>query len=100
MSSPPHAQPLPPPSLIPPECLPNVDHLVTEDDTPVDSILSEKAMRLLTEPLYNNWPRFGGTEPFLVAANVGMFYSDEAPPLVPDVLLSLDVKVPADLSLK
>ena len=36
---------------VPLECFPVVDHLVTEDDTPVDSFFSEKQMRLLTEPL-------------------------------------------------
>ena len=32
-----------------------VENLVTEDDTPVDNLLSEKQQRLLTEPLYSSW---------------------------------------------
>ena len=40
-----------PPLAVPLELRPVVDHLVTEDDTPVDNVFSEKQMRLLTEPL-------------------------------------------------
>ena len=31
-----------------------INELVTEDDTPVDNLLSEKQQRLLTEPLYSS----------------------------------------------
>lgn len=78
---------------LPPELWPRVDHLVTEDDTPVDNIYSEKQQRLLTESLYASWHE----RPFLVLANVGLFYAVDTPPLVPDVLLSLDVQPPEDL---
>jgi len=55
-----------------------VKNLVTEDDEPVDNILSEKQQRLLAESLYESWtpppdedapnePR-----PFWVSANVGI----------------------------
>ncbi len=85
-----------------PEALPiiehlPVDHLVTEDDTPVDSLFSEKQQRLLTEPLYSSWAGPGEGRPFLVMANVGLFYALYKPPIVPDVLLSLDVQAPSDL---
>ncbi|RMF33653.1 MAG: Uma2 family endonuclease [Chloroflexi bacterium] len=85
-----------------PEALPiiehlPVDHLVTEDDTPVDNLFSEKQQRLLTEPLYSSWAGPGEGRPFLVMANVGLFYALYKPPIVPDVLLSLDVKAPSDL---
>lgn len=82
---------------LPPELRPNVEHLVTEDDTPVDNLFSEKQQRLLTEPLYTSWPGPGGDRPFVVMANVGLFFALEQPPLVPDMLLSLDVQCPADL---
>lgn len=75
---------------------PSVEHLVTEDDTPVDNIFSEKQQRLLTEPLYTSWAGPGEKRSFLVLANVGLFYGLHEPPLVPDVLLSLDVQAPAD----
>lgn len=82
-----------------------VKDLVTEDDTPVDNIFSKKQMRLLTEPLYHAWPGPGldaDNRPrlFLVAANVGMFPSIHQPPLVPDVFLSLDVRLPKELRKK
>ncbi len=70
----------------------NIDHLVTEDDEPVDNFITEKQERLLTEPLYSSWKR-EEDKPFLVAANVGVFNSVNLPPVVPDVFLSLDVAV-------
>jgi hypothetical protein len=78
----------------------DVENIVTEDDTPVDNLFSEKQQRLLTEPLYSSWtgpePEADSAErrPFLAAANVGLFFSVHQPPLVPDVFLSLDVRVP------
>ena len=83
---------------LPPEAEPRVDDLVTEDDSPVDNLYSEKQQRLLTEPLYASWS--GGGRPFLAAANVGVFYAVRQPPIVPDAFLSLDVQVPDDLWLK
>ena len=72
---------------------PCLDDLVTEDDTPVDNMFSEKQQRLLTEPLYSSWDP---GRPFLATANVGLFYAVHQPPLVPDALLSLDVQVSGD----
>ena len=80
--------------------VPDISHLVMEDDAPVDNIISEKQMRLLVEPLYSSWPgpltEAGESRPFAAFANVGLFFSLHEPPLVPDVMLSLDVSVPAD----
>ncbi len=75
---------------------PDVSHLVTEDETPVDGIFSEKQMRLLTESLYTSWPGPGDGRSYLAMANVGLFFSVHEPPLVPDVLVSLDVRAPLD----
>lgn len=75
---------------------PDVSGLITEDDTPVDNLPSEKQQRLLTEPLYSSWAGPGDSRPFLVAANVGVFYIARNPAIVPDVLLSLDVEVADD----
>jgi hypothetical protein len=88
------------PLYVPPECLPDVEHLVIEDDTPVDSLYSEKLMRLLVASLYATWLVQDAKKRFLAAANVGIFYTDHDPPIVPDVLLSLDIDVPRDLRLK
>lgn len=72
---------------------PDIDHIVTEDDTPVDNFASEVQQRLLVEPLKVGWrsPRR-----FIAAANVGVFSTPHRPPIVPDMFLSLGVKVPQD----
>jgi hypothetical protein len=84
---------------------PVVDHLVTEDDVPVDNIFSEKQQRLLTRPLYASWAATRGTmagdsRSFVALANVGLFYDIHRPPLVPDVLFSMDVELPVDVHVK
>lgn len=84
-------------TMLPPEAWPSVEHLITEDDTPVDNIFSEKQQRLLTESLYTSWEGPGEGRPFVALANVGLFYDVNKPPLVPDMLLSLDVEAPADV---
>jgi len=63
----------------------------------VDNFQSEKQQRLLVEPLYSAQVL---TTPFLVAANVGLFYELNIEAIVPDVLLSLGVQVAEDFSLK
>lgn len=82
---------------LPPELHPDVDHLVTEDDTPVDNIFSEKQQRLLAEALHSSWPGPGEGRPFVAMANVGLFYTNRLPAVVADFLLSLDVTLPADV---
>src|SRR4051812_3694540 len=82
--------------VLPPELQPCVDHLVTEDDAPLDNIFHEKQQRLLTESLYSSWTGPGAGRPFVAMANVGMFYQIHTPAVVPDLLLSLDVTAPAD----
>jgi Uma2 family endonuclease len=72
---------------------PDIAQLVTEDDTPVDNLPSEKQQRLLVEPLYSSWD---AGRPFLAASNVGIFSAVNRPPVVPDMFLSLDVQVAED----
>lgn len=79
--------------LLPEDLLPDVSHLVTEDDEPLDNLPSEKQQRLLTETLYSSWNGASNAQGFLVAANVGLFTTGKQPPIVPDVFLSLDVQV-------
>jgi len=81
-------------SSLPPSW-PDIKSIVTEDDKPVDNIFSEKQQRLLTESLYNSYE--SQSHPFVAMANVGLFYAPYKPPLVPDVLLSLDVQMPDDI---
>ena len=75
---------------------PDISCLITEDDTPVDNLPSEKHQRLLTESLYSSWSNPHAGSPFLVAANVGIFAVPRNPAIVPDVFLSLDVTVSED----
>ncbi len=75
---------------------PEIQNLVTEDDTPVDNMPSEKHQRLLTEALYSSWDGPGAGRPFLAAANVGGVALARNPAMVPDVFLSLDVEVAHD----
>jgi Uma2 family endonuclease len=79
---------------IPPELWPDIEHLVTEDDTPVDNFFSAKNQRLLVEPLYSTWAEQLKDRSFLADANVGVFYSIHAQAVVPDAFLSLDVRSP------
>ncbi len=69
--------------------MPDMNHSITEDETPVDTVFSEKQQRLLVEPLYSSWKP---GKPFFAAANVGVFYAVAQPPLVPNMFLSLDVQ--------
>jgi len=71
----------------------DISHLVIEDDTPVDNFQSEEQQRLLVEPLYSSKAL---PLPFLVAANVGLFYKLKGDPIAPDVMLSLGVQRAAD----
>jgi Uma2 family endonuclease len=88
-------RPLMPPTFelkpLPPEDWPNIDHIQTEDGAPVDGVFSEKQMRLLTETLHASWKP---EKPFVAFANVGLFYGVDIPPIVPDVLLSINVRLP------
>ncbi|EDN70390.1 Protein of unknown function DUF820 [Beggiatoa sp. PS] len=73
------------------------EHLITEDDEPMDNLFSEQQQRILTESLYSSWSRPSENRSFLALANVGLFYDPGKQPLVPDVLVSLDVKRPDDV---
>ncbi|GBF79315.1 Uma2 family endonuclease [Aphanothece sacrum] len=76
---------------------PDISELIIEDEQPVDNLISEKQQRLLTSSAYSS---LNLEIPFLVTANVGLFYANKKPPLVPDVMLSLRVKCPEDWSQK
>ena len=79
---------------------PDVSHLVTEDDTPVDNLFSERQMALLRETLYTSWAGPGEERTFVAMANVAIYATNFTPPLVPDLLLSLDVTLPEEPLLK
>ena len=70
--------------------IPDANQLVTEDDTPVDNFASAKQQRLLVSSLYSSLQK----QPFLAESNVGVYYTDLKPAIVPDVFLSLNAQVP------
>ncbi len=70
--------------------IPDMSHISTEDDEAVDNLFSAKQQRLLVEPLYTAWQK---ERVFLADANVGVFRGLHIPPLVPDMFLSLGVRV-------
>lgn len=80
-----------------------IGNLVTEDDEPVDNLFSAKQQRLLVESLYTSWKpvdaETGERRSFFADSNVGLYFSVHQSPLVPDMFLSLDVEMPADLDL-
>lgn len=75
---------------------PDVSHLITEDDAPVENWFQERQQRLLPDSLYASWPVLGQTRPFLAAADVGLFHKLTEQAIVPDVMVSLDVTVPEE----
>lgn len=84
-----------------PECIPDYDKLVTEDEKPVDNLYSERQHLLLTQSLIDSWPGPGEGRPRYIATNVGLFYAVNEPPFAPDVMVSVDVTAPpGDPSLK
>lgn len=76
----------------------DISHLITEDDTPVDNIYSEKQQRLLTEPLHTSWEGPPGEDrDFVALANVGVFDNIARQAIVPDAMVSLHVHLPEEL---
>ena len=75
---------------------PDISHLITEDDEPVDNWFQERQQRLLTDSLYASWRDAGQEEVFLAAADVGLFHKVSEQAVVPDVMVSLGVQVPED----
>ena len=67
------------------------DRIISSDGKPVDRPFTEKQMHLLTAPLYACWPGPGDGRPFFVLSDVGLFYAFREHPVVPDVMLGLDV---------
>ncbi|MFZ4664357.1 MAG: Uma2 family endonuclease [Caldilineaceae bacterium] len=74
----------------------NWDAIITEDDTPVDNYTTEQHSGLQTDTLYDSWAHSVYGKTFIVAADVGIFSSPDAPPIVPDFFLSLGVTKPTD----
>jgi Uma2 family endonuclease len=71
-----------------------VNHLITEDDEPVDNFFQDKQANLLTDALNVSWEK---GRPFISAADVGIFATNQEHAVVPDVLLSVGVNFPEDV---
>ena len=84
----------------PEEARPDVEHLIIQDDTPVDNFFFEALMQLLVESLSSGWAGPGKGRPFLVCANVGIFPEPKQTPMVPDVFVSLDARARGDFARK
>jgi len=82
----------PPPALAQPKPF-DIADLITEDDEPVDNLLSAKQQRLLVEPLYTSAKL---KRPFLAYSNVAIYGAPRSQPIVPDMFLSLGVQVAAE----
>ncbi len=80
-----------------PEGGPDIPLIVSADATAIQRILTEKQTRLLTQPLQNAWSA-PDNEPFVVMADVPVFYSIYEPPVVPKVLLATAVRQGTDLT--
>jgi len=73
-----------------------VEQIPTEDNQPVDNIISERLMHLLVETLNVSWKPVnadGAPRTFLALANVGLNYSINETAVVPDVMLCVDVAI-------
>ena len=78
-------------------------HLVTEDDTPVDNLLTALGEKLLTSALADSWKppldeETGEPRVFTALANVGVFTTLQEPAIVPEVAIVLDVLVHPDVT--
>lgn len=45
-----------------PDSVPDISHIITEVDAPMENLPSEKQQRLLTKPLYSSWSGPGDFE--------------------------------------
>lgn len=70
---------------------PDTSHLVTEDDEPLDSTFQERQQKLLSDVLYTSWKGPDAPEKFIALNNVGLFFALRTPPVVPDLMVILDV---------
>ncbi len=70
--------------------MPDTSHLITDDGKPVDNLYVEREYSLLIGALYTSYKPPQGRN-FYAASDVGLFHDFKKPPIVPDVMLSLDV---------
>jgi hypothetical protein len=83
------------PPAVPDVIEPDYEQFITEDDTPVDNIYSERQHRLLTDALHASW-KAPDEQPHLAATDVGLYYAIGEAAIVPDVMVSLGVRPSPD----
>jgi Uma2 family endonuclease len=66
--------------------------MVTQDDTPLDSHYQERQQRLLCESLYLSWRPPEVIKTWQAGGNVGVFFADRAPAVVPDAYVSVNLR--------
>ncbi|MHB2016623.1 MAG: Uma2 family endonuclease [Candidatus Xenobia bacterium] len=86
----------PPLGKLPREQWPDISHLVTEDDEPVESWYQERQMTLLADTLSVSWKGPGEGRSFLVGTDIGLFGDPQRQGFAPDVILGLDVEAAED----
>ncbi len=72
--------------------IPDPENFITEDDEPMDNWGSEKQQRFLSNIIYDEWIN----KKFVAGTNIGIYYQDKSPAIVPDLLISLDVQIPVN----
>lgn len=90
----------PPKYVVDPSLMPDIESLKIEDDEPVDNFHQDSQRRLLVNGVHSSWEGPGEDRPWICASDIGVFTTAKAKPIVPDVLLSVDVARGTDISLK
>ncbi|MEW6279703.1 MAG: Uma2 family endonuclease [Candidatus Eremiobacterota bacterium] len=80
-----------------PDLEPDISHLDLDPEREPLNLFSEREHRLLVQPLYNAW---NPGRPFVAMSDVGLFPEPKQTPYIPDMLLSLDVSLPEDMTQK
>ncbi|MEW6283279.1 MAG: Uma2 family endonuclease [Candidatus Eremiobacterota bacterium] len=81
----------------PADLRPDISHLDLDAGEPVGNLIAEREHSLLVQPLYDQWQP---GRPFVAMSNVDLFPEPKQTNYVPDMLLSLDVNPPTDMSQK
>ncbi len=75
----------------PPGGFPDVRTIITQDDTPVENIYVGVQRHLLVDTL-RHWSGPGQGRPFWAGDDVGVFFKEKTPAVVPDFMVAIDVK--------
>lgn len=76
---------------VPPEMEIDYLRIVTQDDEPLDSHYQERQQGLLRETLYHSWQPPEVVKIWQAGVNVGVFYADKVPAVVPDAYVSVNL---------